>query len=449
MRHPGPAPVPHSREYNSVVFHGSSVVMRIPLQNRTKKVLLFSGCIALAAFYVAYCGLDFAASHFAENPSLTSLSRAVRLQPRNAEYQYRLGRYLSLVELAPAQAEGPLRAAVALNPHQARYWMALAGVYQLLGNDEKQGMSLKRAISAEPTTPDVAWEAANFYIVRGDTTTALNNLRVVMANDPYMPPEALRLSWRVQPDIDFLLREVVPPITSVNSAFLEFLISKGETDAAAKVWSRLVSLNRPIDRRYIFGYVRYLLANKDPDLARLVWQKGASLSDLAAYQPSTENLVVNGDFSQEILNAGFDWLYRQGPDVSLTLDPTQFHSGHGSLHLEFDTKGIEDAGIRQLIAVDPNTSYQFSAYFKAEALEGAGGLHFVAQDVYSGKICFTSEDFSNVDFWKQITGSFTTNDDTRLLVLRIQRLPAGSPIKGRVWLDGIRLYPVRGQGGAS
>ncbi|HEY6181399.1 MAG TPA: carbohydrate binding domain-containing protein [Terriglobales bacterium] len=422
--------------------------MRIPLQNRTTKVLLLGGCVVLSAFYVAYSAVDCLAAHFAENPTLASLNRAVRLQPRNAEYQYRLGRYLSLVEFAPAQAEAPFRAAVALNPHQARYWMALAGIYQLLGDDEKQGASLKRAIAAEPTTPDVAWEAANFYIVRGDTTTALNNLRVVMANDPYMPPDALKLCWRIQPDIDFLLREVVPPLTRVNSFFLEFLISKNETAAAAKVWNRLVELNQPIERPYVFAYVRYLAAKQQPDEARLVWQKAASLSDLAAYQPSTENLVVNGDFSQEILNAGFDWMYRQTPDVSLTLDPTQFHSGHGSLHLELDTRGIEDAGIRQLIAVNPNTSYQFSAYFKAEALEGAGGLHFVVQDLYSEKTYFTSEDFSNVDFWKQVTGSFSTDDNTKLVVLRIQRLPAGSPIKGRLWVDGVRLYPVRAQGGA-
>src|SRR5215813_4099901 len=169
--------------------------MRIPLQSRTTKVLLLGGCIVLLAFYVAFSTVDFLAAHFAENPTLSSLNRAVRLQPRNAEYQYRLGRYLSLVELSPAQAEAPFRTAVALNPHQARYWMALAGAYQSLGDDQRQGTSLERALTAEPTTPEVAWEAANFYIVRGDSIAALKNLHVVMANDPYLPPDALRLCW--------------------------------------------------------------------------------------------------------------------------------------------------------------------------------------------------------------------------------------------------------------
>ena len=322
--------------------------MRIPLRNRTSRILLLGGGVLLAVFYAAISGVDFLAAHFSEIATLSSLQRAVRLQPRNAEYQYRLGRYLSLVELSPAQAKAPFRAAVALNPHQARYWMALAGTYQLLGDDQRQGTSLERALAAEPTTPEVAWEAANFYIVRGDISASLKNLRVVLANDPYLPPTALQLCWRIQPDVDFLLREVVPPLTSINSIFLEFLVSSNETSAAAKVWDRLVALNQPIDRRYVFGYVRYLVAKQEPDQARMVWQKAATLSDLASYQPSAENLVVNGDFSQEILNGGFDWMYHQSPDVSLTLDPTQFHSGHGSLHLELDSRGIEDTGIGSL-----------------------------------------------------------------------------------------------------
>ena len=32
-----------------------------------------------------------------------------------------------------------------------------------------------------------------------------------------------------------------------------------------------------------------------------------------------------------------------------------------------------------------------------------------------------------------------TGPDTRLLVLHIARVPAGSPIKGRLWIDGVHL----------
>ena len=44
--------------------------------------------------------------------------------------------------------------------------------------------------------------------------------------------------------------------------------------------------------------------------------------------------------------AVFDWLYRQSPDVSLALDPTQPHTGNRSLRIVFDSRGFEDAGIQ-------------------------------------------------------------------------------------------------------
>jgi Tfp pilus assembly protein PilF len=422
--------------------------MRVPLQRSAARILVLAGGVSLAALYTGSALIEFLAAHFADTPTLASLRRAVRLAPGNAEYAYRMGRYYSLVETSPSQAEQSFREAVRLNPHQARYWFALAETYQLLDDTTAQRGALEHALAAEPTTPEVAWEAANFYVVQGDINAALKNLRVVMANDPYLPSSALELSWRIQPDIDLLLRDVVPATVPANVTFLEYLVSRGQTAAASKVWDRLASMNQPVDRRYVFDYVRYLVAKEEPEQARRVWQQAAALSDLGSYQPSSQNLVVNGDFDQVILNAGFDWMYRDSPDVSLTLDPTQFNSGRVSLHLEIDSRGLEDAGIRQVVAVNPDTAYQFSGYFKAENLAGAGGLHFFIQDLYTAKVLFMGEDFSDTSFWKEVNGSFRTNPDTRMIVLRIQREPASSPIKGRLWIDNIRLYPVQaGSGG--
>ena len=86
-------------------------------------------------------------------------------------------------------------------------------------------------------------------------------------------------------------------------------------------------------------------------------------------------LTVNGDFNLDVLNGGFDWQYQRQSSVALTLDPSDFHSGHRSLLVNFDGPGISDAGIRQFIAVQPNTPYEFSAYYKNGEIQGAGGPH--------------------------------------------------------------------------
>ena len=53
-----------------------------------------------------------------------------------------------------------------------------------------------------------------------------------------------------------------------------------------------------------------------------------------------------------------------------------------SLLITFDGPGVTDAGILQFIAVQPNTTYEFSAYYKSGEFEGAGGPHFTIQDAY-------------------------------------------------------------------
>ncbi len=413
--------------------------MQIPLHRSARKISVLLVSLLLAVAYVGFAATDFLAAYFSQKPDLTSLQRAVRWQPGNADYRYRVGRYFSLVQRSPELAVESYQAAIALNPHEARYWFDLAAAYALLGNTDQQKDALEHAIVADPRTPDVAWEAGNLYLVRGETDKALQEFRVVLENDPGLPFQTLQLCWRAKPDADQLLRDVIPPNSNVYASFLDLLLSRKQPASAATVWAQLVQLRLPIERSHVFEYIRYLVGERDVDQACRVWRQAATVSGLSAYQPSSENLVINGDFSLEVLNGGFDWLYAKPRDVSLALDPIQFHTGHRSLSIAFDTARIDDAGIRQLIPVQPNHRYDFSAFFKAEDLEGAGGPRFSIQDLYKETLYFASEDLKNADFWKQVSGTFTTGPDTKLLVLRVQRVPAGSPIKGKLWIDGVRL----------
>jgi tetratricopeptide (TPR) repeat protein len=420
--------------------------MTLSLQSRPLKFLLVTLSALAALAFSGFAAVDFLASYFAGHSDLESLQRAVRLQPGNADVFYRLGRYYSLVEQSPQQASQAYLSAIRLNPNSARYWLELAGAYQWMGNSTGQKDAVDHAVATEPTTPQVAWEAANYYLVQGENERALREFAVVLANDPYLPPAALQFCWRIKPDGDALLRDVLPPKVNVYSTFLSMMVSKGETDAAAKVWERLANLHQPMETRYLFPYIGYLVAQKQVDQAQMVWKQAAPLCGLTAYLPSADNLLVNGDFSLDVLNGGFDWTYRRSKDVLLALDPRQHQSGRRSLRLIFDTHGVEDAGIRQVVPVKPNTSYRFSAYFKADDLEGVGGPRFLIEDSYSKNVLFSSDDLTNVDFWKQVNGKFTTGADTRLLVVRVQRNPPGGPIKGTLWIDGLRL--VRDDGKA-
>jgi tetratricopeptide (TPR) repeat protein len=412
---------------------------KIALHTPARKIMFLGACLTLTLVYLGLVADQFLADHFSKKLDLASLQMAARLVPGNADYQYRLGHFFLQTQNEPQTAARFLESATILNPYRASYWLELSRAYRRLAESDRQKDALQRAIAADPSTPEVAWEAANFYWTLGETDKALQQFRVVLSNDPYLPPAALDRCWRIKPDIDVLLRDVVPRNAEVYSAFLDFLMSRNEPAAAAKVWTQIVQLQHPVETRHVFEYVRYLVDRGEVGQAHQAWRQAAALCDLAAYQSSPENLIVNGDFSLPVLNGGFDWLYEKSADVSLALDPVESHSGHRSLSIAFDSRGIEDAGIRQLIPVDPNTEYEFSAYFKSQGLEGAGGPRFLLEDRFSRTSYFASEELRDADFWKQVGGTFSTGPDTRLLVLRIQRVPPGNAIRGKLWVGDVRL----------
>lgn len=416
--------------------------MQIALHSPARKIVFLGTCLAFTFVYIGLVARAFLADHLSQQLDIASLQMAARLEPGNAEYQYRIGRYFLQTQDSPEAAKQFLKSAVALNSHNASYWFELSRVYRRLSSPDQQKDALQHAIASDPSTPEVAWDAANLYWSLGETDKALEEFRVVLENDPYLPAAALDRCWRIKPDVNALLRDVVPRRADTYSTFLDFLISRNEPAAAASVWAQIVQIQQPIEMRHVFDYVRYLIERKEVSEAHQVWQQAASLCDLLGYQSSPENLVVNGDFSQPVLNGGFDWRYEKLSDVSLTLDPAESHSGHRSLSIIFDSRGIEDAGIRQLIPVEPDATYEFSAFFKSEGLEGAGGPRFVLQDQFTAVNYFASAELKDADFWKQVSGTFNTGPDAKLLVLRIQRVPVGDAIRGKLWIDGVRLVPV-------
>ena len=414
--------------------------MAISLSDR-RRWQFAAGLAILACVYLFLTGTEFAASVFASRPDLPALERAVRLSPGNADYRHRLGRYFAFVAADPQSAIESLRSAVALNPHDARYWFDLAAAYQVTGDIDGQRVALDRALQAEPTAPGVAWEAANFFLIDGDIDRALREFRVVIENDISLADAALRACWRVRPDTDALLRDVVPARTDSLISFLSLLSSKQETEGAIKTWERLAQLHVKFQNRYLYEYVRYLIAVRRPDAAMSAWEQTADTLGLSAYLPTEDNLVVNGDFSLDILNGGFDWTYVNRTGVRPLLDPSDFRQGHRSLSLTFEGPGISDAGIQQLIPVRGATTYNFSAYYKSADFEGAGGPQIVLRDAYTGAPLYASDPLNDADFWKEVHSKITTPGSTTLLVLAIERFPSGSPIRGKLWLDDFELSP--------
>jgi tetratricopeptide (TPR) repeat protein len=417
--------------------------MKISLHSPVRKTAVLAAAMVVSLLYFAETARELTASWLGGRVQLKSLQYAARLDPSSADYRDHLGRYYALIARDPATAVGYYRSAVQLNPHSAGYWFDLASAYQILGDVANQTAALERAIEADPMTPDVAWQAANLYLVQGQNAKALREFSVVMANDASLAYVSIRLCWRLDPNVDSLLRDVVPHTAEANLALLQLLETQPDDLGTSKVWNALVDTHQHFSLEDLREYIQYLIKHKEVDEAVTAWQKAVLEFGLASYQPSAKNLVVNPRFSLEVLDAGFDWQYSKQTSVTLTLDPSDFHAGRRSLLIAFDGPGISDAGIFQLIPVQPNTAYDFSAYYKnGELMEGAGGPHLTIQDMYTQAIYYDSDELKDAGgFWKSLDGEFTTPPDCKLVVLHVRRIPEGSPIRGKLWVDDFRLTP--------
>jgi Carbohydrate binding domain len=411
--------------------------MKLSLKNPASRILLLALSSLLATAFLTLAGSQYLAAVFSNRADAASLRHAIWLQPGNAEYRHRLGLYLSLLQ--PEEAARSYEAAVALNPYRAGYWISLAQAYETLGNPPKQAAALRNAYRMSPTDPSIVWETANAFFSRGDLRETRNECRTLLQDDGPMFDNALPFCWRVQPDADAFLGDLLPRNPVAYASLLDLLITKRDNSASAKIWQGLVNMGSPIPRQQVFDYVHYLIGQQQSDAAAQVWRQAGPLAALSEYQPSGSNLIVNGDFSMPVLNGGFDWLYEKSSGVSLTLDPEQHSVGRRSLLIAFEGAQVEDAGIRELVPVRPNTAYTFSANFRTRDLEGAGGVRFAIEDAVHGTPLYASDDLNSPGSWQRVTGSFLTGASTRLLTVRLQRLPAGDIIQGKLWIDDVRL----------
>ena len=404
-----------------------------------RRCLFAAVCLAAVSLYISAIARHYAASRLSAQLDPESLTRAARLEPWNAEPRWELGRYSLFVAQDSSAAVTNLEAAAALDPHAARYWLDLAAAYQVSGKVQLQRSALEQALQAEPTAPDVAWEAANFHLLENDMGGALSLFRVVMANDPEQLNAALRLCWRATQNVNTMLADAVPAAPAPYFAFLSLLTNQGQTAPAETVWNHLMNLGQQFPAADAFPFFDYLIAKHQTAAAIAVWQQLLQRNrDLEAYsQPG--DLMVDGGLERDFLNGGFDWRYSVNEPVELSVDSTEFHGGNQSLRMVFRGPGVADPGLFEYVPVQPNTAYRFSAYTKAEDIESASGPRIAVLDAYSGQSYVLTDDSLGTTGWREQSADFQTDPETSLLVVKVARVPGDLLIKGKFWIDDVSL----------
>jgi hypothetical protein len=267
-----------------------------------------------------------------------------------------------------------LNRAAKLDPFEARYWVDLAAAYEVANEAGESQQALEQALRAEPTSPSVAWESANFYLAQNNTARALPLFRVaIQYGSPNTVSSALDLCWRATQSVSQIVNQALPPQPARYFVFLRILTDRNEMAPANELWNALTAQKLKFPIEDSFPYFEYLIKTKQVDQAEEVWRSLGEL-DSEVREDTRLNLITNGGFEGKFLDGGFGWRDQPYSQVDVSLDTSQFHSGTSALRLKFPGPALSDTGIFQYVSVRPGTTYRFSAFVKSEDIVSASGL---------------------------------------------------------------------------
>jgi tetratricopeptide (TPR) repeat protein len=405
----------------------------------------------LVGLWLSFFGIRAAiASYYSESESAKQLQTAVRLEPKNPAYWYALGRYqqYNLEQPNAALAEDSYRKAIALNPDATEAWLDLATAYELDGKAEEARATYLQAKRSYPTSADVSWRYGNFLLRQGERAQAYPELRRAIEADPVRGAAAFSRAYRTNPDIDELLRDLLPPIQSVYADVIWEALSEKQLAVAKTVWAQLLTIHPHLELREVNRLVTELLYAGEFTEAWRVWDQGAAtLKNLPPLLQPKGTVVWDPSFETDINGAPFSWTYPpvlQGSTISL--DNTQKLSGKQSLRISFD--GKHDPALETPCAqavVQPGTTYRFSGWIKTNALKSDQGLGFRLRSVGQGPAAITdTQQVLGTNPWTDVEQVWTAGPDVHRVVICVVRNSSVNPdmrISGTAWIDDVNLLP--------
>ncbi len=407
-------------------------------------VLLVAGTLAFAA------GKLWLADHWSQSSDSKDWPRATRLEPGNADYWYRLGRFRhwDFQGADLPQAISHYQRAIQINPRSASYWMDLAAAYEMAGDSNQAQQAFQKALSAYPISAEVAWNYGNFLLRQEQFPEGFAQIHRALTVDPRLLYPAVLVAWQATGDVERILAEVVPPQSRSYFEALDCFLSLRELDPALAVWHRVVALKRSFPIQRAFPLLEQLIQQSRVPDAQHVWQQALSVAGWKTSGPANPSLVWDGGFESELLNGGFGWRELPITGADVDFDTGTDHSGARSLRVTFDgTANLDFQHLVQFVPVEPRSRYRFSAFLRTEGISTDSGIRFLIRNVYPPTEAFVlTPDLVGTQPWSLQEAEFTTGPETRLVLIAVRRVPSrklDNKLQGTVWVDDVSLVPVR------
>ena len=420
-----------------------------------RKAVLLVSCFA-AAILTYQAIRIWVADYLVHKDRIDQVERGVALESENAAAWERLGRVreADLANPDSAAAIADFQKAAAHVPLSAQYWMDLAIGYESVGNIPAAREAFGRARAAYPASSIVAWVYGNFLLRQGDNDAGFAQINHALQadprlSDPKLVPLAVSRVWHLSQDANVLLNQVLPPDQDAYFQAIDFMVENRQPTAALLIWQRLLSLGKPVELRRSFPILWLLIESDLGADASRVWREALAAAGLPHDEPASPSLIWNGDFARDFLNGGLDWRWNSslvGASIGFEAPPP---SSEGRT-LRLDFSGGENLNLmepQQFVPVEPSRRYHFHALLKTEGLTTENGISFLISDPNHGAAVVATENFTGTHSWTPVDADYTTTPATHFMSIQVRRAPSrlfDNKLSGTAWISDVSLTPSDG-----
>ena len=402
--------------------------MEIPLEGvRAKRVLLVIS-LAVAAILIFQASEIWLADHRINSGNPEQMERGAALVPGNADAWDLLGRFYQwdFMHSDMSRALVNYQKAIKGNPRSANYWMDLASVYEATGDDAGAQQAFERAKAVYPTSAEVAFHYGNFLLREQKYPEAYDELRQAVRMDRTLLPLVISRAWRANGDVNQLLDRVVPADVDAYSRALDSFGSADEADPALAVWHRLLEFGRFVPLSRTFPLLDELIHEDRADDARRVWREALAAADLPHTEPARRFPDLGRRFSAGVSQRWARLALEGTPGVSIDFDLQAAPNSSRAVRLDFNGgNNVSLSAPFEFVPVEPNRSYHFHAYMRANEITTESGPRFSITDPnHPNALNVLTEDFTGRGRGRPWKPMFRPGRRRTLLLVQLVRDPS-------------------------
>jgi len=400
------------------------------------------------AFFVVkwYIGNTLAEYFDPDNHGEDVARRAVSFAPHDPLTHWRLGDFIE--KRLPSDQIGAAvveyEKAVSLSPNDYRFWMALGRGLEQAGDSERAEKALRQALALAPAYAYPRWYLGNLLLRSERYEEAFAQLQKASEANPELRPQLFNLAWEVFKDNTAGLTSAVGKTSEARAQFAAYLVGRGRVEDGLALWTTLTANEKRQNRDSAQTVIGGLVAAQKFHEAIAIWNDIAPEENHRA----TVGQVSDGGFEFGIGHASgavFGWQVQSQPQAQVGIDPNVAHDGSRSLRIVFQVRSKLDAlNVSQIVAVSPNTSYEFECYLKTNKLETAATPFIAINDAHAGTTLVSSPPApTGTTDWQRVALTFKTPASTQAIRLRISPTSCGEnvvcPMFGAIWYDDFTL----------